>query len=309
VTSGEDAVAEHARMGIGALSRAVGIPADTLRTWERRYGFPVPDRTPSGHRRYRAADIPRLRRIAALLARGVRAGDALTAGDAEAELLLRASSLVDGAPVGIVSTLPPVDALLHAIRRLDARDLTRRLQAAWAALGPVEFAATCMAPLLTEVGDRWARGELEVRHEHFLTECVEDFLRTVRIPIAAETGGPVVALATLPGESHGLGLQLASLVLVANGLRTVNAGIQLPEDEIVSLATDAGAFAVGVSVSSASGGSGTARRLTRLRAKLPRRVRLLVGGTGAPSARRGIDVFDDLRVLATWARRLGGLGG
>ena len=39
-------------MNIGALAQAVGIPADTLRTWERRYGVPTPQRTASGHRRY-----------------------------------------------------------------------------------------------------------------------------------------------------------------------------------------------------------------------------------------------------------------
>jgi len=52
-----------ARLSIGALSRATGIPVETLRTWEGRYGFPVPERRPSGHRVYALSTIPRLRRI------------------------------------------------------------------------------------------------------------------------------------------------------------------------------------------------------------------------------------------------------
>ena len=56
--------AKDARVSIGALSRATGIPVETLRTWESRYGFPVPERRPSGHRLYPLAIVPRLRRIA-----------------------------------------------------------------------------------------------------------------------------------------------------------------------------------------------------------------------------------------------------
>jgi len=37
---------------IGSLSRATGIPVETLRTWERRYQYPRPVRKPSGHRLY-----------------------------------------------------------------------------------------------------------------------------------------------------------------------------------------------------------------------------------------------------------------
>ena len=58
-----------ARLSIGALSRATGIPVETLRTWENRYGYPVPERKPSGHRVYALASVPRLRRIAEALSR------------------------------------------------------------------------------------------------------------------------------------------------------------------------------------------------------------------------------------------------
>jgi len=301
--------AERAYMGIGALSRAVGIPVETLRTWERRYGFPIPERTPSGHRRYRADDVPRLRRVAALLARGIRAGEALPATDAEAEELLRASGAAVPPPWSNgPTTAPSTEVLLAAVRKLDPHECTRQLQAAWAGLGPLEFAAGCMPPLLGMVGDGWASGDLDIRHEHFLTERVTDLLRAVRLPLEAEAAGPIVVLATLPGEEHALGLQLASLVLVASGLRTVSAGAQLPEDEIVFLAQEVSAFAVGVSVSIANRGAGTGRRLARLRERLPRRIKMIVGGAGAPRARAGIEIFGDLRALGTWARRLGGRG-
>ena len=39
--------------------------------WEHRHGFPVPDRLPSGHRRYSARDIELIRRVAAERAAGM----------------------------------------------------------------------------------------------------------------------------------------------------------------------------------------------------------------------------------------------
>lgn len=42
-----------------------GVAEGTLRMWEHRHGFPVPERLPSGHRRYSARDIDLVRRVAA----------------------------------------------------------------------------------------------------------------------------------------------------------------------------------------------------------------------------------------------------
>ena len=39
----------------------LGISPNTLRSWERRYGFPRPRRTPGGHRQYALAEIESLR--------------------------------------------------------------------------------------------------------------------------------------------------------------------------------------------------------------------------------------------------------
>ena len=55
---------------IGAVSRLTGIPADTLRVWERRYGVVTPIRTPSGTRLYASEDIARLGLIKQLVDRG-----------------------------------------------------------------------------------------------------------------------------------------------------------------------------------------------------------------------------------------------
>ena len=48
---------------IGDLEAMTGVTGATLRTWERRFGFPVPARTAGGQRRYLAADAARVRRV------------------------------------------------------------------------------------------------------------------------------------------------------------------------------------------------------------------------------------------------------
>ena len=37
-----------------------GVSRERLRTWERRYGFPVPHRTDAGPRRYALEDVQRV---------------------------------------------------------------------------------------------------------------------------------------------------------------------------------------------------------------------------------------------------------
>jgi MerR family transcriptional regulator, light-induced transcriptional regulator len=44
-----------------AAALMLGVSPSTLRSWERRYGFPVPNRTPGGHRQYPIGQIEALR--------------------------------------------------------------------------------------------------------------------------------------------------------------------------------------------------------------------------------------------------------
>ncbi|HVL24325.1 MAG TPA: MerR family transcriptional regulator, partial [Thermomicrobiales bacterium] len=40
-----------------AVAQQTGVPPDTLRSWERRHGFPAPSRTDSNRRLYSERDI------------------------------------------------------------------------------------------------------------------------------------------------------------------------------------------------------------------------------------------------------------
>ncbi len=195
-------------------------------------------------------------------------------------------------------------SLLRHVKAFDAEQLRRQFLSDWARMGPVEFVEARIGPLVRRVGEAWEHHELEIRHEHFVSERVSDLLRSLRMPLEERATGPLVVFATLPGESHGLGLQMSALVLAAAGCRILYLGTEVPVPQVASLALDLAARAVAVSVSSATKGPGSAAALRKLRDALPRRVALVAGGDGAPPARPGIENVHSLRDLDSWGRRL-----
>ena len=61
---------------IGAVAQMLGIPPATLRTWEERYGLPVPERSPGGHRVYSRDQVEQLRFVKAQVDQGISPADA-----------------------------------------------------------------------------------------------------------------------------------------------------------------------------------------------------------------------------------------
>ncbi|MDO9380162.1 MAG: MerR family transcriptional regulator [Nocardioidaceae bacterium] len=56
--------------GIGAVATRTGIPAATLRNWDRRYGVGPSAHSEGGHRRYDESDVACLSHMATLMAGG-----------------------------------------------------------------------------------------------------------------------------------------------------------------------------------------------------------------------------------------------
>lgn len=292
---------ETAYVSIGGLSRATGVPIETLRTWEQRYGFPKSVRKPSGHRQFAVSNVERIRRIAGALERGLRAGEVVPATDAVLEALL---ATVPVKPVTRGQALPfDARAFVEVVRRFDADRLMRSLHSDLAQQDPLAYVETRIVPCLEVIGEAWEKGEIDIAHEHFASERISDVLRGARLRFEETAAGPLVVLATMPGESHGLGLQMAALVLSARGLRVLSLGTEVPLAEIAALAARTDAAAVGVSVSASSAAKAPAGIAT-LRSELSRKIELVAGGAGAPGAVRGVTTFSDLRGLDAWGENL-----
>ncbi|HVN75896.1 MAG TPA: cobalamin B12-binding domain-containing protein [Thermoanaerobaculaceae bacterium] len=260
---------------MAAVTTRTGIGQHTLRAWERRFGFPAPLRLPSGHRRYTDEQITRLHLIGQAIALGHRAGDVVPLREDKLKELLRQSYLHNGA-------MPPWEVrLLEKLQAFDREGIVSDLAHAYAGLGVRTFLRDRLVPLATAVGDAWAAGGLAIRHVHFLTEILDDTLRTLRTPLEHGGEGRPVVFATLPGERHTLGVQVAALVTALAGRRLRILGAELPPDEIAGAAEQLDPLAVGVSVTPHTALAGTARSLNQLRYRLGDRTAVWVGGSGA----------------------------
>jgi methanogenic corrinoid protein MtbC1 len=291
-------------LSIGALSRATNIPVITLRTWERRYGYPTPMRQASGHRLYAIDTVSRLRKVAEAIGRGHRAGQVVPADDAALDALLAATSHPTLRPPDRAEDAALLENLIEAAKRYDGERVRRLLEEDLGRRDTISFLIATIAPLLWHVGERWARGELDIRHEHFLSQRLADFLAAIRGPVERRAQGPWVVLATLPGEAHGLGLAMASLVLSTVGCRVLNLGEQVPIAELERVVADSGARAIAISVSAFAPAEGSTLQLKLLRDHLDRRVELVVGGAGAPKQLAGITTLPSLDALEHWATGL-----
>lgn len=266
---------------IKVVSELTRLPMGTLRAWERRYGFPQPERRRDSNRRlYSAEQVGRLRQVAQLLNRGYRPGDVIHKTETElAQLLgMSAASLLE---VPALASVADVPALLELLADDDAKAIEEQLRLAAAAWGAKRFVTELAHPLAQAVGEAWARGELSIRHEHLMTECLTTQLRALLAAHQDVDGAPHVVLGTLPGESHTLGLQMVAVYLALSAAKPRLLGANTPPDQIASAARALHASVVGIAVSPVAEMPATRRQLRRLAAGLPSSTALWVGGAGA----------------------------
>lgn len=276
-------------LSIGAVSAATGIPVNTLRTWERRYGWPAPDRT-TGHQRLYTPDVvDRLRLVARALAVGHRAAQVVHASSEELEELLGVRP-----PEPEPATGEGIDLWMGAVRNLEGETLQRGFRQSLASMGLVPFLEQCAGPFLVRVGHAWSIGEIQTFHEHFASEQLRDFLAAGWRPLVERARGPMVVCATLPGEAHALGLHMAASVLALEGCRMVFVGPDTPIRDLEQGVVQAGARGLFMSVSASARPEEARAGLTELRRRLPESVRMVVGGSGAPDGIPGVRVVTRL---------------
>jgi methylmalonyl-CoA mutase cobalamin-binding subunit len=280
---------------MGAVTRRTGISEHTLRAWERRFGFPTPVRLASGHRRYSSEQVRHLLKIGKALEAGYRAGDIVPMALGELEGLLRNAGVVED-PALVKGAGDVVSLAFDASRRYDREALSALLHGEAVVLGLPTFLRQRVAPLLEAIGEAWGRGDFEIRHEHFFSEVLEDELRRLRAPLQNSAKGRPVVIASLPNELHGLGLQIAALAVASAGRSVRVLGPHLPVEEIVQAAKTLDAAAVGLSVSVFAEPDETAREVTAIFERLPKKTALWVGGAGSSSLK---NLPSRVRIVAT----------
>jgi len=285
-------------VNITAVERDTGLSKDTLRVWERRYGFPSPDRDLTGQRVYTPGDVEKLRLAKRLLDHGYRPGKILKLPPERLLEMADAARPRPGDGTEGPHDSADVDLLLGLVQTHRVEELRRQLGQALLRLGLAPFLAGVIAPLNARVGEAWSRGRLEIFEEHLYSETVQAIVRnaTAAIPRPG-LNPPRVLLTTFPGESHSLGLLMAEAFFALEGCRCLSLGVQTPVRDIVSAALKKKVDIVALSFSAAMNANHTVHGLGELRACLPPEVAVWVGGNCAILERRPIDGVMRLRAL------------
>lgn len=312
------------KLPISAVERDTGLSKDLLRAWERRYGFPTPERDAAGERLYPLDQVERLRTIRRLVDSGHRPGKVVglpadelrrlcdaPGGLAQAgtPALRRAAEPAGrGAPPSAFGPgADPGDRadrdfapLLELVRSLRSDELRNALaQAVWR-MGLEAFVTRLCAPLTRCVGEAWARGEIEVYEEHLYTEAIQSVLRGAITGLSVPAGRPSALLATFPLELHGLGLLMVEALLALEGCRCISLGTQVPVMDIARAAKAQPVDLVALSFSPCLPAGQVTAGLAELRNMLPRSVEIWAGGSSPALLRRapeGIVVIGELADL------------
>jgi DNA-binding transcriptional MerR regulator len=285
---------DDAWLSIGEVERETGIARDTLRVWERRYGFPDPGRDPAGDRIYSQQQLQRLQLIRRLLNRGMRPGKVVPLSQAQLQALDGESTSESPA------TNHALSPLLEAILAQDAQGLIKGLEEAQAKHGLRYLVIDLIAPLLAAIGEAWATGRLEIFEEHFASRELSRFLDSAVRSLPQPASKPQYLLATLQGEPHGFGLLMVEALLRDQGQATTNLGPDLPMTQIISAAKRIQPKIVILSFSGNYPYSGIRRDLTELAQQLPEGMEIWVGGEGVRKLRKripGVKVMGSLRDL------------
>lgn len=294
-------------LAIAQVERETGLSKDTLRVWEKRYGYPNPVRDCKGERAYPAEQVDKLRLLKRLLDQGMRPGKVV---GASAEALAELLDAQMPPTVSCPTTAERCAGLLDLLRLQRAEALRQALQHALIKQGLQAFVTDTVAPMNQLVGAAWLRGDIDVPQEHLYTEHVQNILRSAISTLGGGGSRPRVLLTTFPEEAHVLGLLMAEAMLVSEGASCVSLGTQIPLADIAQAALSGPFDVLALSFSAAYPVRQAQEGLVSLRQTLPDRISIWAGGRGLAGRRCGADgvwVIEDiaqtLTVLHEWRAR------
>lgn len=294
-------IASH--LAISAVERDTGLSKDVLRVWERRYGFPVPERDANGERLYPLPQVERLRAIKRLMDSGHRPGKLLSLSESELDTL---SSRQNRPRRGDESG----DLQRQVIELIAGHDLAglRQCLSLWLMKqGLQEFVVETVAPLNRAVTEAWMRGELEVFEERAYSELLQVLLRSAMLPSINSSNVPRFVLATLPNEVNALGLLMMEALLAPEGVLCISLGTQVPIPEIAAAAKAFDADIVALAFSASFSSKQAVASLESIRSVIPDSTAIWVGGELIRRLRRDIpgvtptgSLADMLAALRQW---------
>lgn len=232
---------------IGVVARMTGIPAATLRVWERRYGFPDTARTEGGHRLYSESDVQQLRWIKSKIDEGMQTRQAVRAlkNLEEEDAFPQYEQAAGGVPYPSIQALDEGGAtdtyiellqkrLAESLLKLETANADKLFDEALALYAPEDVMLHMIRPTLWEIGEGWVNGEVSIGVEHLATH----YLRQ-RLLAWLRTGPPLyevppTVLACAPEEYHEGGLMIMGALLRRRRWPVAYLGQSIPLEDLAT---------------------------------------------------------------------------
>jgi DNA-binding transcriptional MerR regulator len=178
-----------------AAAAMLGVSPSTLRSWERRFGFPAPRRSTGGHRQYELAEI-----------------EALRAAFHDTQNVSSAIALARDRGAGPASP----SRLAAALQRFDEGDADRVLEESLAVRSVERSVEEVLLPAVAALG----AGSAE---EAFAWRWATGWLAAAKrvAPAATRAEAVIVFDASAAGDADALHAQALELALRRRGLRTL----------------------------------------------------------------------------------------
>lgn len=232
---GQTTMAEENRplFNLKAVVRETGVAAPTLRTWERRYGLPNPQRAPSGRRLYSRRDIETVRWLAQRLSEGMTVGQAVA--------LWRSLEEAGRDPLTEYSRMPsegfPVEqevlerwrnAWVAACLAFDEAAADLVANQAFALYPPETVCLEVLLRGLQAIGDLWYAGRATVAQEHFASGLILRRLESLIQAASPPVRPGRLLVAAPPLERHSVNLRYLTYLLRQHGWDVVYLGAETP---------------------------------------------------------------------------------
>ena len=207
----------------GRTAQLTGIPRETLRKWEQRYGVVEPVRSEGNYRLYDDEAVRRLSVMRDLVDAGwaPRIAARKVLEEPTASVSLPTSD--EGSP------LSHLDELVACARDFDVVRMESLLDKAFAQDDLAVVVDDWLMPSLVRLGEAWQRGEVSIAGEHFVSAGVlrrlaQEFHQLPHPP----AGAPTAMVGLARGSRHELGVMAFSMVLRSRGVAVTYLGADLP---------------------------------------------------------------------------------
>lgn len=211
---------DEPKLKVNEVAALIGVSVSTIRSWEKRYGWPTPPRTEGGHRRYGHAEVEQLRALRDEISKGRSAQRSVVLLQ---QLALRRRSRY-------------VERIVRAAIATDQDAVTDALAEAEAALSVEEAVEGVVIPALREIGREWEQGRCSVAGEHLTTGHIQRWLGTLLERHRPHAPKGAILLSTGPADYHSLALEAFSLLLARRDWNPLVLGALTPVASLVDAA-------------------------------------------------------------------------